>query len=113
MCLRFSEGVLFNVVKLVRNKIKAEKSQTRGAILYEGLSSNSTYHVGIFASYIHRHNGRVNSQDVGVSINRVMLIAFAPMAQVKESSSDDEHGDNEKTTKFNAETHIKFFDEIL
>eukprot|EP00171_Calliarthron_tuberculosum_P023317 IDg23317t1 len=109
------EDVLFKLVELVEKRIAHEMNGTRGALLYDGWSSNGTHYIGVFASYCSQISATSNHCPTSIPVTRQTLISAAPMAQVllQAENDDDEYSSSDEATKFNSETHLKFFGDIL
>ena len=98
---------LFKLVELVEKAIRREMEETRGALLHDGWSYNSTHFVGILAAYNREvsvvRNGRVGTE----RILYCPLLSVSPMGKVGVKDTDDE------TTDFSAKVHALHIKEIL
>ena len=103
--------VIFQLVKLVESRIKDEIHDTKGAILYDGWTCNSTHYIGLYASYCVPQPHRYSNANITRAVHRLTLLSLSPMSQ--ESSDETKEGRSEETTVFNAQAHIDFFREIF
>lgn len=104
--------VIFKLVELVEKKIAIELECTKGAVLFDGWTCNSTHYIAVIVSYcttaLRHDRGSVFKE----SIPRLTLLSLSPMGHVPEEEDENATGQDE-TTKFNAEAHLQFFSEIF
>jgi len=95
---------------LVEAKISKEIENTKGAILYDGWTSNNTHFVGVFLSSFRNIPIRVNGRNDYKNVPQITLVGVSPLAKIEE---DGLNSLSEEATKFNSETHLKYFRDIF
>ncbi len=106
-----SIDVVVKLVELVEHRIEEEMRGTRGALMYDGWSCNSTHYVRLYASYCTETPVRVHGTASMESVPVLTLIGLSPMSQTSDDCDEDSSGD--EATTFNAEAHLKFFSDKL
>jgi len=104
------QAVIFKLVELVESRIAKEIENTKGAVMYDGWTSNNTHFIGVFLSYCSKISVRINGKDEFKHIPRITLIGVSPLAK-KEDEEDNSL--SEEATAFNAEAHLKYFRDIF
>jgi hypothetical protein len=107
--------VLFKVIKLVEESITEEVTTTQcGSIVHNGWTCNGTHYVGLFAVYCRPIKVKNKTSFNAESKLELTLLASSPMANIEqEDSFSNLDEDNAEATKFNAETHVQFFKDML
>lgn len=104
-------NVLGKVVELVENKIKEELKRVKAAggkaaIAHDGwTSSQNEQYVGLFISYCHPSDGRIDGVKTMFWVAETVLLACSPMDHHPEEGSD---ATAEAAVNFNADQHVKF-----
>jgi len=104
------QAVIFHLVEMVEAKISKEIENTKGLILYDGWTSNNTHFVGVFLSYCRKIPIRVNGRNEYKNVPQITLVGVSPLAKIEE---DGFNSLSEEATKFNSETHLKYFRDIF
>lgn len=99
--------VLFKVVEFVELAIGKEMKEMKGAILYDGWTSNAMHYFGLFAVYCRKIDVIENGQANGMSVVCCPLLSVSPQA-----NSDPDFND-EEATKFAADAHIHHIRDIF
>jgi len=108
--IRTLDAVIFQLVELVEELISKEIKNTRGALMYDGWTSNNTHFIGVFLSYCLQVPIRIDGKEKYKHIPQITLIGVSPLAKIDE---DDDDGLSQEATKFNAEAHLTYFREIF
>lgn len=112
ICRRTVTNVLFELVKLVEDRIKLEMRGTMGALMFDGWTRSSMHYVGVYASYTKTCTVRENAKDMVKTTNRLTLLGLSPLSQELTENGEVDHSTNEATS-FNAEAHLKYFTDVL
>lgn len=108
------ELVLYEVVGTVESKIKSLMRSTCEALIQDGWSCNGTHYIDLFASHLTPAHSKKEDSVTTHSVANVTLFGFSPMAKAEDE--DDENGtngENSETSCFDAESHIRYFKEVL
>ncbi len=97
---------MFTIVEIVESKIEADMEQTKGAVIYDGWTNNSTHFMGIFAVYMRKISIFRNSMVQYEKELACPLLSARPMAAVDADEGDD-------TVTFSAKVHGHFFEDIF
>lgn len=114
---------MLKIVELNENVIGAEMKNTKGAIVYDGLSKRFVHFVGLYAVYMKSHGnkgyGTENTKELAMPLLSASPIAQAPSTiSVFDKDDDiedvnrDKVKDNEATT-FDPETHISHMTDVF
>jgi hypothetical protein len=107
--------VLFKVVELVKESITEEVAATQcGSIVHNGWTCNGTHYIGLFAAYCRPIKVKNKTSFNTESKLELTLLACSPMDNIEqEYGFPNLDEDIAETTKFNAETHVHFFKDML
>ena len=97
-------NIIFALVELVEKKIGNEMQDTKGAILFDGWSTNDMHFTAIIASYCTSSEIMESNTSKTISVHRLSLLAISPMGQLRNKDEDT----NDETTRFNAEAYVQF-----
>ena len=115
------KDVMFSLVELVEGAIAAELATTKcGALVHDGWTCNNTHFIGLFASYCRPIKVKEKTEFVMEWKPEITLLACSPMANIEENHDGDTRTEDEESRveeseamTFNAETHVKFFTNML
>jgi DNA-binding transcriptional MerR regulator len=80
----------------------------------DGWTCNGTHFIGLFASYCRPIKVKAKTSFITESNLEITLLASSPMANIEQEDGFPLTVDEEnETTKFNAETHVQFFSDML
>ncbi len=105
-------NVIYKLSEALEKKLATELRNSRRTVLYDGWTENGVQFVAMFASYIWPTIGRSNHQFVQRPSSQYLMLGVVPMGIVPDDDQD-EAADSEKTSKFNAESHLKFFSQCF
>ena len=101
---------MFKMVQVIERNIGKEMQCTKGAVMYDGWSSNGVHFIGIFALYMRKIQSYGQKKTVGQKELCLNLISFSPMSKVNAGKSSD---NDEEAETFNAVTHTNQMKEIF
>eukprot|EP00171_Calliarthron_tuberculosum_P002931 IDg2931t1 len=107
--IKFTKSVIFKLTELVEQRIARILASTMGAIVHDGWTSNGTHYFAVFASFMRRVQVVRDGSLITVDEHCMPLLGVSPLAK-KESTEDSSVGEAES---FDADTHIRYLDEIF
>jgi hypothetical protein len=95
-----------HLVAIVEEKIsKMMKTTPAGQIIFDGYTVGGQHYVAVFASFMQKCTSIAEGSEFKYDKHELHLLAFAPLPPV----SLDVGNEEEKSTEFNADAHVNYF----
>lgn len=75
--------VILKLVELVDKKIAAELQETKGSVIYDGLTQNRLHYVALIASFCIKVPVILNGTSAQEDKPRLVLLSFAPLGAIE------------------------------